>query len=261
MLQFLSDYPMAEPGAEAALLVFFIFYFLIGIVSLAISVTTYILQSFGMYKMASRRGIKNPWLAWIPVGNLWIMGSISDQYQYVAKGKTTNRRKLLLGLSIGFFALYLGIIICSVLAGFMAAIGSVGGAATTGFLTVFLVLLLLADAIAMVVFQYVALYDLYSSADPANAILYLVLSILVSITMPIFMFICRNKDGGMPPRKDAAKPAKISAPEAVAEETPVTEEGFAAPEEFVEDPAEEPVEADFVEETEEETEPTEPTEE
>ncbi len=259
MLRFLNDYPMAEPEAGAALAVILIFYFLIGFVSLAVSVATYILQSLGMYKMASRRGIKNPWLAWIPVGNLWIMGSISDQYQYVAKGKTTNRRKLLLGLSIGFFALYLGIFICSFITGIMAGVGSVGAAATAGFLTVFFALLLVAAAIVMVVFQYIALYDLYASADPANAILYLVLSILVSITLPIFVFVCRNKDGGMPPRKDA-KPAEIPVPETVAEEAPATEEGFALPEEFVEEPATEPVEADFVEEV-EETETTAPTEE
>jgi hypothetical protein len=46
-----------------------------------------------------------------------------------------------------------------------------------------------------------ALYDVYRSLDPANAVLYLVLSILFSPTEPFFLFFNREKDLGMPPRK------------------------------------------------------------
>jgi hypothetical protein len=41
------------------------------------------------------------------------------------------------------------------------------------------------------------MYDLYCSCDPDSSVLYLGLSILVNIG-PIFYFIFRNKDLGMP---------------------------------------------------------------
>jgi hypothetical protein len=49
---------------------------------------------------------------------------------------------------------------------------------------------------------YMAQFDLFRSAEPDNAVLYLVLSILIGgIVNAILVFICRNKDGGMPPRR------------------------------------------------------------
>jgi hypothetical protein len=60
---------------------------------------------------------------------------------------------------------------------------------------------LVAVHIAYLVIRYMALYDVYRSVDPANSILYLVLSILFSPTEPFFLFFNREKDLGMPPRK------------------------------------------------------------
>ena len=85
-------------GIVIALLVYYLIFFVFAIVS-------YVLRSVGLYTIAKRRGIHHPWLAWLPIGDAWIMGSISDQYQYVAKGKIRNRRKVLLGLNIAMFAL------------------------------------------------------------------------------------------------------------------------------------------------------------
>ena len=68
-------------------------------------------------------------------------------------------------------------------------------------------------AIASAVLSYMALYDIYTSCDPANNTVYLVLSILFGFTQAIFLFLCRNKDEGMPPRKQpAAEPEWQSQP-------------------------------------------------
>ena len=56
-------------------------------------------------------------------------------------------------------------------------------------------------AIAYAVIRYMALYDVYRSMDPSNCVLFTILSILVSITEPFFLFFNRYKDEGMPPRK------------------------------------------------------------
>ena len=53
-------------------------------------------------------------------------------------------------------------------------------------------------AIISTVVQYMALYDIYRSCEPGNATLYLVLSIFVSLSQPVFLFLCRNKDDGLP---------------------------------------------------------------
>ena len=73
---------------------------LVAFVVLACFVVMYVFQSIGLYTIAKRRGIANPGLAWVPVAYSWILGSVSDQYQYVVRGKVCNRRKILLGLAI-----------------------------------------------------------------------------------------------------------------------------------------------------------------
>lgn len=179
-----------------------VFYVLI----LAVSVVMYVLQSLGLYTIARRRGIHNPWLAWLPVGNMWILGSISDQYQYVAKGNVRNRRKVLTGLTAAMIAVpfaTLGIVLNMILGAAMESEGMVGGSAG---LILLAGLALIVIAIIAVVYQYITTYDLYRSCDRENAVLYLVLSIFFTICLPIFIFVCRKKDGGMPPRKTVQEP-------------------------------------------------------
>ena len=68
--------------------------------SMAMGIAAYVLTALAYYTVANRRGLKNAWLAWIPVANLWLLGSISDQYRYVVKGEYKSKRKILLGLGI-----------------------------------------------------------------------------------------------------------------------------------------------------------------
>ena len=243
----------AEPPATTGGEVFGFAGMLLGVfaaiylIALAISIVLYIFQSIGIYSVAKRRGIHNPWLAWIPVGVLWILGSISDQYQYVAKGKVRNRRKVLLGVSIAMFASLIVEVIAAIAMAVAAIVGESLATAGAGILLVVLFYLaVIALAIIVVVFTYIAMYDLYASCDPSNATTFLVLSILFPVAQPFFMFFSRKKDWGMPPRKEETQPA----PQPIAEipaEPVVTEEAVVA-----EAPVAE--EAPAVEETPEETE-------
>ena len=70
----------------------------VALIALVIGVVSYILSAAGIYAIAKRRGINNAWMAWIPVANGWILGSISDQYQYVVKGKVRYNRIILVAL-------------------------------------------------------------------------------------------------------------------------------------------------------------------
>ena len=76
-----------------------------------LGIVVYVLQALALYTIAQRRGIKKAWLAWIPLVNVWILGSLSDQYQYVVKRQVKNKRKILLGLNIAILALSLVIVI------------------------------------------------------------------------------------------------------------------------------------------------------
>lgn len=207
------------------------------LLALAFQVVSYVLQALGMYSIAKRRGIRKPWLAWIPVVNVWLLGSISDQYQYVVKGKVRNRRGVLLGLQIAMYALaVVAVIAMSLSAAVPYSAPSVAGVA----IVIYIVCWLAAAALTVTaaVFQYIALYDLYISCVPDNAVLYLVLSILVNVTLPFFVFACRKKDLGMPPRKAPQPAAPVIAEPAAA---PEAEEEV--PETTAEEPAEQPEEA------------------
>lgn len=208
---------------------------LIYLFTIGLSIATYVLNSLGMYAIAKRRGIHNPWLAWVPVGNVWVLGSISDQYQYVAKGKVRNRRKVLLGLYIAIVAATVLLFVMAFVTGIRiglsegntAAIGAAAGGYFAGAILFYFAMIVL--ALVQTVFAYIALYDLYASCEPGNATLYLVLSILFNITIALFTFICRKKDLGMPPRKQPEPAQPVYQPvvepaEPVVEQTPAIEE-------------------------------------
>lgn len=210
---------------------FLVIYLLFLLAAMAFSVASYVLHSLGLYTIANRRGIHNAWLAWVPLGNLWTMGSISDQYQYLVKGKIKNRRKVLLGLSIGFVAVYIAWLVATVTSMFanqeLTTVAYMFGG----------MFALLTVAIVLTVLQYIAYYDLFHSCHPGNAVLYLVLSIIFPVTTPFFVFACRKKDLGMPPRK---KPAPVVTEEPVVES--VEEPTAEAAEESAENPTEAPAE-------------------
>ena len=174
-----------------------------GIPSGLFGIAAYILTSLAIYTISRRRGLSKPWLAWIPVLNCWLLGSLSDQYSYVVKGENKSKRKWLLALNIiqVVMILTIGILIGVFVAG--AFFQGDGHRAVAGPLMGILgtMMPLAAVTIALCVIRYMALFDVYRSLDPGNAVLFLVLSILFSPTEPFFLFFNREKDLGMPPRK------------------------------------------------------------
>lgn len=198
-----------------------------GITSL-IGIAAFVLTALSLYTIAKRRGIKKPWLAWVPVLNVWILGSIADQYRYVSKGEVKNRRKVLLGLNIATAAIMLVLfvlLIWMVVELMLAAGGTLMGwlgmlesgdvdaimqIADKVFLPAILMALtalpLIIVVITSAVYYWIAMYDVFLSCDPANSVIYLLASIFGGFVLEgiecIFLMIVREKDLGMPPRKD-----------------------------------------------------------
>lgn len=187
-----------------------------GLTGPVMGIIGYVLSALALYTMAENRGIRNGWMAWLPVLNVWIIGSLSDQYRYVVKGEIRAKRKALLILKIVMLVLWVAFFILSsvLLVGFFgsgphhpARPQMLQSLVEPGLILLGVSVALMGLWIATTVIRYMALYDIFQSSDPQNGVLFLVLSIVIGVTQPVFLFICRNKELGMPPR--APRPEKI----------------------------------------------------
>lgn len=177
----------------------------------------YVLRAMSLYTVARRRELKNPWLAWLPVGFEWLLGSVSDQYQYLVKEKNTSRRKLMVAFSI--VTLFSGVVIAvvAVVMTFRLAVSAVmmteseiARMILAPVMTVMITAMVLSVfSIVLLVLRCVCMYDFYRSCQPDNATLYLVLGIIFGFLEPVFMMIVRRRDEGMPPRRSRIDPQPV----------------------------------------------------
>ena len=203
------------------------------LVSLAFSLTLYILYSLGLYSIAKRRGLYRPWRSWLPIGRSGIIGGISDDYLYMCKDKERDWDKLLAKLELASWGL--GAIWVAVLPTFIEKFFAfqilkeqaneiearmarysvdsrryiqcqklldtiVGRQEVEQNAVLFILSLMLLILVAMIVIQvlfYKAHYDLFASCRPEQKVIFLVLSILFPVTLPFFVFACRKYDLGM----------------------------------------------------------------
>lgn len=175
-----------------------------------VSIATYVLMSLALYTIAKRRQINNPWLAWIPIGNVWLLGCISDHYRYVSKGITANRRKTLLTLTLVDIGLVV-VMFVGLIIGIVAATASgsmedgIGAAVGLMLFVILIAVAVLGVSIALSVLEFICYADIFESCDPAQKTLFTVLSIVCSliglgIVTSVLFFIVRDKELGLPPR-------------------------------------------------------------
>ena len=201
-----DELPITGVDEEILTTVMAILMGVVGVV-LLFSLIFWIISALSLQAIAKRRGIRNAWLAWVPIGNQWILGSIADQYQHLIQGKITSRRKILLWLGVANF-------VVSVIGGILS--GVIGATAQTEeqmmvFSVVNLVSSLggMALGITVLVFYHMSNYDLYRSCNPKNAVTFLVLGIIFSVAQPFFYLSCRKKDLGMVVPEIVTTPAEI----------------------------------------------------
>lgn len=162
---------------------------------IGICIAQYIMQSMAMYTIADRRGVKNAWLAWIPVGESWVAGKVVDEYDERNDTKK-NWAKTLLTLSLaggGFFvvtyvAFFAFLIVTAV---------SRGGDLETLPIVPFVVLyvLLLMSALLMCAWsmlRMICTYKIYESIVPEKAIKYMIVSIIVPLGAGVCMLKTKN---------------------------------------------------------------------
>lgn len=209
-------------------------YVIILLVMLAYSVAAYVLHAMGLYTIAKRRGFERPWLAWVPVGRSFLLGSISDQYIRDRKYRCRSNGKLLACsealVYIAIVAVLLcGLILLGTIKGYLEYTSAyenyqqnwyyfyLQGIHYTGKQKVTLnevqkwltLLEYLCNALVVVSLVYTILnykmcYDLFASCRPDLKVVFLVLSILFPVTLPFFVFACRKHDLGMEDKTDTA---------------------------------------------------------
>ncbi|MBQ8185226.1 MAG: hypothetical protein IJ036_05525 [Lachnospiraceae bacterium] len=175
------------------------------LVVVGIGIASYITVSMALYTLAKERRISNAGLAWVPVGNMWILGAIAD-YHDELKGEKRKWRTLLLVLSLisiaGIVVVYIIAIVFVMIATFS---GMTEGATAMGagaiILVIFLVILFILLMLAATANQFCCIIcynKIYEALAPKKSIKYLLLSILVPVANGVCLLKCRNSMVGVP---------------------------------------------------------------
>ena len=163
-------------------------------ISLLIGLALYLLESIGVYKMAKSAEIKNPWLSFVPVGRNWVFGTLAEKYKK-KNGTKSARFGIILPVLEGI--VLIETIALTIFPVISDAVNTSAEMAPEQFMSLIPVIILyfalMAVAIAYAVVFFIALWRIYASFDKANATLYIVLSVLFSISSPIILFIIRNR--------------------------------------------------------------------
>lgn len=134
---------------------------LMTILGVLLGIAVYVLTALGLYTIAKNRGMENPWLAWIPIAQLYIIGDIVKELKF---GTAFTIPKMELVLPLGNLAMLI-----------------LGGIPVLGWLV----------RIAFAVVAVYSLYIMFKKYVPEQAVLYTVLSCIGLFA--IFIFIIRKK--------------------------------------------------------------------
>lgn len=199
MFDFLTELGLPEE------VVSFFFTFFIGAiaVSAVIGIAIYLLESISVYKMAKSAEIKNPWLAFIPVANDWVFGTLAEKYKK-KNGTKSARFGIILPVLEGIvlietiaLTIFTVISVKEITGYALDAVNTSTEMVPEQFMSLIPVIILyfalMAVAIAYAVVFFIALWRVYYSFDKSNAMLYIVLSIIFTISVPIILFIIRNR--------------------------------------------------------------------
>jgi len=131
------------------------------IIGVILGIAAYVLTALGLYSIAKNRGMENPWLAWIPIAQFYIIGAIVKELKF---GTSFTIPKMELVLPLGCLA-----------------VAILSWIPVLGWLI----------SIAYAVVAIYSLYIMYQKYVPQQAVLYTVLSCIGLFA--IFIFVIRQK--------------------------------------------------------------------
>ncbi len=165
--------------------------------SFAIALAFYLLQAYGLYKMGKTVGSPAPWLAFIPVVNIYALGKIAET-PTPASPKPLRYGPVLLVLNV-VNTVISNISAFMMINGMIEIISNYESYEYEELLAELLTVsrsgsfIVSALSFAFTVFYYIALYKLFKLFVPKSATAYLIVAVFFSVALPIMIFCLRNK--------------------------------------------------------------------
>lgn len=176
----------------------FILFALIWLAMLGGVIALYVLGALGAYTVAKHRGVKNAWLAWLPVGISYVYGALSDDVVSLRGIPKKYRSRVLLpaldGCAAGGIVL-LFVVMISTFYSVMPLSNTAASAAPFVQLPFMMLFALLINGtmIASRVFASIALYPIYREyCLPGTSLAFAVCGGIFGLH-GIFLFAIRNK--------------------------------------------------------------------
>lgn len=154
-------------------MLYHLFSFMGSMVSGLISLGIYIITAYAFYKVAKLRGLSNAWLAFIPIFQLYIIGSIADTMKY-------NHYRI--NRYISDIPLAYALPLLSLASGLLGALPLIGG------ILAVLVELALWGAQLLV---YYFVFSLYG--EPKDLNLFTVLSVIPFVGPCLMLYVLRDR--------------------------------------------------------------------
>lgn len=156
--------------------------------TLVLSVGMLVLMGYPLYRMAKRAGISNPWLAFLPFGNYWIMMLLTKRpFDMFGGAIVVERRK-----AAGLVTLILAApFIINLVGGIFTAIPIIGM-----IVGVLIWLLMMAYTVVMYILLYFineGIIETYTPNDP-NKLVWLILSLIIPIVFTVWQYIHMNDE-------------------------------------------------------------------
>lgn len=156
-------------GAVFAALGIFFFVFLF--VGLMLGAALFVLQAFGLYRIAQRKGIEHAWLAWIPFAQTYLYAEIIGEEITVGTLRIQQFPLIYVAITYG----------SALIAAILSAIPVIGWALS----------LLLGPAIYAA--SIYVMYRFFKKFQIESAVVFTVISAIFSIAFPFLVFSLREK--------------------------------------------------------------------
>ena len=138
---------------------------------IALAMIPYLLFAVGLYSVAKKYGLKNKWMAWVPVARKHLLAEVADLRRFQAR----KRKKMTTQFEI---------ITCVCLVCMYAAMKTKNP----------FFVLIAGFALALLAYnQIFSYYYFYRLCDPENSVAYFVLGLIASPLNSFFVFHCRRK--------------------------------------------------------------------
>ena len=201
-------------------IIFVVLYLIVYFFMMAYGIFTYIGMSLGGFRMGRKARMSNPWMFWIPGCNIYALGNLADTSCALLECKaTSHRRKLLTWFIINMVTVSIWAILF-VVVGMLSTLieqAEQGDLVTTpefgddALVAPVLILLLLTGVLialctVYMVFYYIALHKIYKLYAPSGAAGLTVLSILVSVAIPVIFLVLSGRAPAVAVESDDTTP-------------------------------------------------------